>query len=220
MSVLPVKKRITLCVMLLIMSICFEANAVECGDVVNWSAKTVFDKGVFVQQSGKKYRALVRSRAFSPEQNLDSSKAWQLVGVCRVDVVSKSDCGGPWYSSALTNYESYPEPRSDECTLYNGCKWAGWFYGLPDRQPESWVIENNIVAVHAKDWKWLGMKTINLRQGDKRITAKVYDACDDSDCNGCCTANLAGAGFLIDIEKYTMSRFGSGSGIVEFQVCN
>lgn len=157
---------------------------------------------------------------YPPEKNIGNGKAWQLVGACSVDVVGKSDCAGQWYRSALTNYESYPQPGSDECTLYNGCKWAGWFYGLPEKQPESWVIENNIVAVHVKDWKWLGMKKINLRQGNKHITARVYDACDDSDCNGCCTANLAGDGFLIDIEKHTMNRFGSGSGIVEFQVCN
>ena len=27
-------------------------------------------------------------------------------------------------------------------------------------------------------------------------------------------------GFLIDIEKHTMARFGSGNGTVEFQVCD
>ena len=31
---------------------------------------------------------------------------------------------GPWYSAHLTNYESYPDPGSDECILYNGCTWA------------------------------------------------------------------------------------------------
>ncbi|PUA28679.1 MAG: hypothetical protein B0W54_16290 [Cellvibrio sp. 79] len=134
--------------------------------------------------------------------------------------VTGNDCGSAWYRANLTNYESYPAPGSDECVIYNGCMWSGYFYGISGKQPESWVMVNNIAAVHLKDWSWLGLKTINLRQGNKRITAKVYDACADSDCSGCCTANLAGDGYLIDLEKYTMQRFGSGSGIVEFQVCN
>src|SRR5690606_17066703 len=134
--------------------------------------------------------------------------------------VAGNDCGSAWYRANLTHYESYPAPGSDECVIYNGCTWAGYFYGISGQQPESWVMANNIAAVHLKDWSWLGLKTINLRQGNKHITAKVYDGCSDSDCNGCCTANLAGDGYLIDLEKYTMQRFGSGSGIVEFQVCN
>jgi chitodextrinase len=134
--------------------------------------------------------------------------------------VAGNDCGAAWYRANLTNYESYPAPGSDECVIYNGCMWSGYFYGISGKQPESWVMANNIAAVHLKDWSWLGNKTLNLRQGSKRITVKAYDACSDSDCDGCCTANLAGDGYLIDLEKYTMQRFGSGSGIVEFQVCN
>ncbi len=134
--------------------------------------------------------------------------------------VGGSDCGSAWYKANLTNYESYPDPGSEECTKFNGCQWAGQFFGLSGKQSEAWVKANNIVAVHSKDWNWLGMKTVNLRQGNKKITSKVYDECSDSDCNGCCTQNLAGDGYLIDIEKYTMERFGSGEGIVEFQMCN
>lgn len=134
--------------------------------------------------------------------------------------VAGNDCGSAWYRANLTHYESYPAPGSPECVIYNGCMWKGYFYGISGQKPESWVMANNIAAVHLKDWSWLGLKTINLRQGTKRITATVYDGCSDSDCNGCCTTNLAGDGYLIDLEKYTMQRFGSGSGIVEFQVCN
>lgn len=132
---------------------------------------------------------------------------------------SDDNNGCQWYSANLTHYESYPDPGSEECLEYNGCQWSGQFYGLEGTQPESWVAANNIIAVHQKDWQWLGLKTIKLRQGDREITATVYDLCSDSDCNGCCTANLGGDGYLIDIEKYTMERFGSGEGIVEFQVC-
>lgn len=133
---------------------------------------------------------------------------------------SGEDCGGAWYQARLTNYESYPEEGSDECTLYNGCTWAGTFYGLTGQQSANWVASNNIAAVHIKDWSWLGHKRLKLRQGGNRISAIAYDACSDSDCDGCCTNNLAGDGYLIDLEKHTMERFGSGQGIVEFQVCD
>ncbi len=133
---------------------------------------------------------------------------------------ASGDCGTRWYSAHLTNYESYPDPGSAECTRYSGCRWAGYFYGLEGRQSLRWVQDHNIVAVHSKDWRWLGLKTLRLRQGDHRIAAKVYDACSDADCDNCCTANLGGDGYLIDIEKHTMERFGAGDGIVEFQVCD
>ena len=54
------------------------------------------------------------------------------------------------------------------------------------------------------------------------IDVKVYDECSDSDCDGCCTQNARPTGFLIDIEKYTMQRFGTGDGIVDWMCldCN
>lgn len=130
-----------------------------------------------------------------------------------------------WYSANLTNYTSYPDPGSEECVQYNGCKWSGQFYGLDEKQSEEWVAAHNIIAVHEKDWDTLGLKMIKLRQGNKEIIATVYDLCSDSDCDGCCTRNLGpinadGNRYLIDIEKYTMERFGSGDGIVQFQICN
>jgi hypothetical protein len=116
----------------------------------------------------------------------------------------------------LTNFESYPDPNSEECIKYNGCMWAGQFAGVDGVQPESWVMAHNIVAVHSKDFAKYKLKTLRLRQGTKEIDVTVYDECADSDCDGCCTANSAETGFLIDIEKYTMQRFGSGDGVVEF----
>ncbi|GAB6041482.1 putative metal-binding motif-containing protein [Endothiovibrio diazotrophicus] len=129
------------------------------------------------------------------------------------------ECAGPWYRANLTTYTSYPDPGSEECLEYNGCTWAGYFYGLEGQQTGEWVAAHNIVAVHHKDWGWLGMKTIRLHQDTHDILATVYDLCSDSDCDGCCTENLGGDGYLIDIEHATMERFGSGEGIVEFQVC-
>jgi len=125
---------------------------------------------------------------------------------------------GTWRRANLTNFTSYPDPGSDECVNYNGCLWAGYFAFVDGKQPESWVAANNIAAVHSKDAGTYKLKTLRLRQGTRTIDVKVYDMCADTDCGGCCTenANAGGIGFLIDIEKYTMQRFGSGSGVVEW----
>jgi hypothetical protein len=140
--------------------------------------------------------------------------------------VSSESCGTPpppppppgeqWRRASLTNFESYPDPNSEECIKYNGCTWAGQFAALDGKQPESWVRANNIAAVHSRDFAQYKLKTLRLRQGTKQIDVKVYDMCADSDCSGCCTANSKQTGFLIDIEKYTMQRFGSGDGVVEW----
>lgn len=124
-----------------------------------------------------------------------------------------------WYRANLTNFTSYPDPGSEECIEYNGCLWAGYFAFVDGKQTESWVQSHNIAAVHSKDANKYKLKTLRLRQGTKQIDVVVYDMCSDTDCGGCCTenANANGIGFLIDIEKYTMQRFGSGSGIVEWR---
>ncbi len=133
---------------------------------------------------------------------------------------TENDCGSQWYNASLTNYTSYPKQNSQECKKYNGCKWAGQFYGLAKKKSKTWVKEKNIVAVHIKDWEWLALKKVRIRKGEKEIVATVYDACSDSDCDGCCTNNLGNNDLLIDMEKYTKDRFGADSGTVEFQVCN
>lgn len=122
-----------------------------------------------------------------------------------------------WNKADLTHYESYPDPGSEECLKYNGCQWEGMFAALEDKQTESWVKANNIIAVHSKDFKRYKLKTLRLKKGTRTIDAKVYDMCADSDCDGCCTDNAAETGFLIDIEKYTKARFhGIGQGVVEW----
>ena len=130
--------------------------------------------------------------------------------------------GGTWKKANLTNFTSYPDPGSDECINYNGCQWAGQFAFVSGKQTESWVQAHNIIAIHEKDAATYRLKTFHLRQGTHAIDATVYDMCSDSDCSGCCTQNATrnGLNFLIDIEKYTMQRFGSGSGIVEWQPAN
>jgi hypothetical protein len=116
----------------------------------------------------------------------------------------------------LTNFTSYPEPGSDECDNFNGCQWEGRFAFVDGKQTENWVMMHNIVAVHSKDADTYALKTLRLRQDGNEIDVTVYDECSDNDCSGCCTQNSQETGFLIDIEKYTMQRFGSGDGIVEF----
>jgi hypothetical protein len=121
-----------------------------------------------------------------------------------------------WRKANLTNFTSYPDPNSEECIKYNGCMWAGQFAFVSGKQPESWVKAHNIAAVHEKDAGKYKLKTLRLKQGSRQIDVTVYDMCSDSDCSGCCTENASGPGFLIDIEKYTMQRFGSGDGVVDW----
>lgn len=78
-------------------------------------------------------------------------------------------CDSRWYGARLTNYESYPAPGSEECVANNGCAWAGQFFGLAEVYDEEWVADHNIVAVHLKDWEWLGMKVLDLRQGNNEL---------------------------------------------------
>ncbi|XP_037037416.1 uncharacterized protein LOC119075136 [Bradysia coprophila] len=148
----------------------------------------------------------------------DAFESTDKSAVC--GIVENSDRGSSneqWNRADLTNFESYPDPNSDECINYNGCLWAGYFAFVSGKQSESWVKANNIIAIHSKDASKYKLKTLRLKQGNKQIDAKVYDMCSDSDCNGCCTKNSRNTGFLIDIEKYTKQRFGSGSGIVEWR---
>lgn len=133
--------------------------------------------------------------------------------------VLAEDCAGDWRVARLTSYSSYPAPGSEECIDYNGCTWAGQFYGLPDKQTPDWVAAHDIAAVHEDDWATLGMQWLELRQGGRRIVVQVLDLCADADCDGCCTRNLGGDGYLIDLESATAARFGSGDGLVEFRVC-
>ncbi len=119
---------------------------------------------------------------------------------------SESSADTVWNRAALTWYTSWPDPDSEECVVYNGCEWAGYFAGLPDQQTEEWVSEHNIISIHEKDWGKYKLKTFRLRQNGRTIDATVYDKCADSDCDGCCTQNAGELGFLIDIESYTCER--------------
>ena len=129
-----------------------------------------------------------------------------------------------WNKAYPTWYISWPDPGSEECVVYNGCEWAGYFAGLEDQQTEQWVSEHNIISIHEKDWDKYKLKTFRLRQNGRTIDAVVYDMCSDSDCDGCCTKNAGNLGFLIDVESYTCERL-TGSkegcdGVVEWTCLN
>ncbi len=121
-----------------------------------------------------------------------------------------------WRKSSLTTYESYPAPGSAECVQYNGCTWAGQFAAVDGVMTEDWVKAHNIASVHSKDYPTYRLKTLRLRSGAQQIDVVVYDMCADTDCDGCCTANAASTGFLIDLEKYTAARFGLSDGVIEW----
>jgi len=135
-------------------------------------------------------------------------------------VISTSQNINLWKRADLTTYESYPDPNSPECIVYNGCTWAGLFAFLVGKQPKKWVRANNIIAIHSKDADKYRLKTFRIKQGTHQIDATVYDKCADTDCKGCCTDNSRKTGFLIDMEKHTAERFGSGSGVVEWYCLN
>lgn len=129
-----------------------------------------------------------------------------------------------WNKANLTWYISWPDPGSEECVVYNGCEWSGYFAALSDQQTEEWVREHNIISIHEKDFGKYKLKTFRLRQNDRTIDAVVYDKCADSDCDGCCTKNAGELGFLIDIESYTCERL-SGTkdgcdGVIEWTCLN
>lgn len=167
--------------------------------------------------------------AYAPGTGWAWQDAWLLIGPCDGgdgdgddpgDDPGGDDPGGDegdgWRQANLTWFTSYPEPGSSECEDYSGCEWAGYFAFVDGQRSEEWVASRNIASVHSDFAEEYALKTLRLRQDGRQIDVVVYDMCSDSDCDGCCTANMSETGFLIDIESYTMERFGSGWGIVEW----
>jgi hypothetical protein len=126
-----------------------------------------------------------------------------------------SHAGLTWKSANKTNYESYPDPGSEECIKYNGCAWAGQFAACEDKMSETWVESHNIVAAFP-NFSELMLHDLCLRKGDKTLVVTVLDTCGDDDCDGCCTQNLGNADALIDLEKYTNERFNVPDGAIEW----
>jgi hypothetical protein len=127
-------------------------------------------------------------------------------------------CDSPglvWKTGTKTNYISYPDPGSEECIKYSGCKYQGQFSACgEERKPLAWVKAHNIAAFFP-----LGDMTLHnlcLRAGKKTIEVTVYDTCGDADCDGCCTRNRGRAEALIDLESFTNARFGVEDGPLQW----
>ena len=122
-----------------------------------------------------------------------------------------------WHKADLTTYTSYPDLESEECIKYSGCKWEGRFAFVNGKKSKRWVVGHNIAAMREKEAREYQGKTLCLLQNKVIIAVTVYDACADSDCNGCCSNNSASTGHLIDLEENTAERFGSWGGIVKWR---
>jgi len=140
-----------------------------------------------------------------------------------------------WKNALWTAYESWPRccvgnpnydptANTDECTLYNGCTWAGSFAykscsganstGNPGQCTIDYVRNNNLVSFFSTSGEHLQYqgKKIRIEAKGKTIEALVVDTCGDSDCPwpppGCCTTNAGKSkdGFLIDMERETVLK--------------
>jgi hypothetical protein len=127
-------------------------------------------------------------------------------------------CDSPglvWKTASKTNYTSYPEPGSEECIKYSGCKYQGLFSACGDqRKSLAWVKAHNIAAFFPLGR--MAQHNLCLRSGKKTMEVTVYDTCGDSDCAGCCTRNRGRADALIDLESFTNERFGVPDGRIEW----
>ena len=119
--------------------------------------------------------------------------------------------GLDWRSGSLTEFESYPDPGSEECVEFSGCEYVGEFAACAGKKSEEWVAAHHIAAVFP-DFDALALHDLCLRAGDSYLVVTVLDACSDDDCDGCCTENLGDAEQLVDLEKYTLAAWGVEDG--------
>ncbi len=123
--------------------------------------------------------------------------------------------GLAWKTAHKTNYESYPDPGSEECVEYSGCTWAGQFAACDGKKSKAWVEAHNIASFFPGfgDHK---LHDLCLRSGGRTMVVTVLDTCADSDCDGCCTRNRGNKDALIDLESATNARFGLEDGPIEW----
>ena len=137
-------------------------------------------------------------------------------------------------TAQMTWYESYPRccydkkaNNQEECSKYNGCKWAGKFANgekLSLKEVKSTPIVSFFDAKNPSQSAWekkYKNKKIKVTKGDKTFTALIKDTCADKDTqNNDCTRNSKG-GFLIDVEYFTAKNYlggkGKANGKVEFE---
>jgi hypothetical protein len=127
--------------------------------------------------------------------------------------------GLEWKTARKTTYTSYPDPESEECVVYNGCTWAGWFAGCDNKQTEEWVASQSLAALFLNQAEGAGEymhHELCIRSGDKTMIVTVYDTCSDTDCDGCCTENKADKDALLDLESATNTAWGLPDGAIEW----
>ena len=185
------------------------------------------------------YRAPAPAPAASPDLKTTSAPKKKGAAPEKTTSAPLAPATGEWKKARNTFYNSYPaccpksptyDPKAGkgECGDYSGCKWMGQFkYG--GTKSYDYVKSNNIIAFFdkgAKDAGALGGKQIRLRKNGKEFVATVLDTCGDADCMGangvgCCSANAAKTGYLVDIEAETCKRVlgstGACSGEIEWQ---
>ena len=122
-------------------------------------------------------------------------------------------------TAQMTWYESYPKccydktaPNQEECTKYNGCRWAGQFANgetLTLNQVKNTNIISFFDANNPSQSAWERLyknRNVRITKDGKTFTAQIKDTCSDKDTqNNDCTRNSKG-GFLIDVEFFTAKR--------------
>jgi len=119
---------------------------------------------------------------------------------CDIDT-AVGKCKNPDFDKTCSN---------DECKNYSGCKYGGDFSHVEHKSPK-YVRDNNIIAFYVNPAKHAGEnngqyadKKIKLTHGTKTFTVKAIDTCADSDCSNCCSRNAGDAGYLVDLEHYSL----------------
>jgi hypothetical protein len=157
---------------------------------------------------------VVRAQAGGMEDKLPARPIKQRVAPAAVPLTCDSP-GLVWRTASKTNYTSYPDPGSEECIKYSGCKYQGLFSACGDqRKSQAWVKAHNIAALFPLED--MALHNICIRAGDRTMEVTVYDTCGDHDCNGCCTRNKGRADALIDLESFTNQRFGRPDGRIQW----
>jgi len=138
-----------------------------------------------------------------------------------------NNTGSKWRTANITTYSSYPDSNDPQCSTADACPWMGQFKAVSEKMSYDDVKNTNIVAVDKSNYPALENKDICIVQddgqgGERKITAKVIDVCADSDCDGCCSTNKGDKDALLDLERFTMKRFGSHSGEAKWKegTCN
>lgn len=112
-----------------------------------------------------------------------------------------------------SNYD--PTFPTEECDLYSACEYTGLFAALNGVQPIEFVQNHSLVAFFNRSdanntefYTNYANKNVTLVYNDTLVfRAEIVDMCGNTDCNGCCSANSAPSGYLVDLEFYTAQRY-------------